>query len=85
MQKELQAVKKVLGWGTSYSDSYRAKNGKTVVFASDLEIIREQMQDLNKKFSRGLADLDSKIHNDVTVGIDRIMTEVDMKIDKSRQ
>lgn len=40
---------------------------------------------MSKRFNRSISDLDTKIHNDVTTGIDRIMTEVDMKIDKSRQ
>ena len=55
------------------------------MFSSEIEQLREQLQDVNKKFTRDLSALDSKIHNDVTVGIDRIMTEIDMKIDKSRQ
>ena len=70
----------------NYSDSLRVSHnaGTNVVFQADFSHLRDQVQDMQKNFSRKLTDIEMKTHNDISKNMKRIMNEVDMKIDSTR-
>jgi len=53
MTKEIQEIKKALGWNTNYSEMYKGKHHQ-ITFSSDFELLRNQLQDFTGQFTKGI-------------------------------